>query len=270
MAKLDHDAISAAADLLWRNWSASTRIPELPEYCRPDDRSDGYAIQAAVATLSGQRIVGWKIAATSHVGQAHIGVDGPLAGRLLSSRVITITKDRTAPAPTPLDGNSMRVAEAEFVFRMQGSLPARERIYGVQEVLAAVDALHPAIEIPDSRFDDFGRVGAPQLIADNACACWLILGEAATADWRQDDLAAHVVETSLNGRPAERGIGGNVLRDPRLALTWLANELRTYGRGLTAGDLVTTGTCITPVALAPGDIFRADFGTFGVLEVELG
>jgi 2-keto-4-pentenoate hydratase len=270
MAALDHDAISAAATLLWRHWTAGTRIPQLPEYCRPADRSDGYAIQAAVAALSGQRVTGWKIAATSLVGQAHIGVDGPLAGRLLSSRVVTITKDRPAPAPTSLDGNAMRVAEAEFAFRLRGSLPPRERVYGLQEVLDAVEAVHPAIEIPDSRYDDFARVGAPQLIADTACACWLFVGEAAPADWRQQDLASHVVETFLNGLPAERGLGANVLRDPRLALTWLANELRTYSRGLTAGDLITTGTCITPVPLAPGDTFRVDFGAFGGLEVKLG
>ncbi len=45
------------------------------------------------------------------------------------------------------------------------------------DVMAAVDSLHPAIELPDSRNLDFARVGAPQLIADNACAGWFILGE---------------------------------------------------------------------------------------------
>ena len=269
MAALDHDAISAAATLLWEHWTARTRIPHLPAHCRPADRSDGYAIQAAVAALSGQRVVGWKIAATSLVGQRHIGVDGPLAGRLLSGRVKTTTTSRNAAAPASLDGNVMRVAEAEFAFRLRASLPPRERVYGVQEVLDAVESMHPAIEIPDSRYDDFAQVGAPQLIADCACACWLIVGEGATADWRLQDLAAHAVETFLNGRSAERGVGANVLRDPRLALTWLANELRTYGPGLTAGDLITTGTCITPVSIAPGDSFRVDFGELGALEVRL-
>ena len=268
MAALDHDAISAAASLLWQHWTAGTRIPQLPERCRPADRSHGYAIQAAIAALSGQRVVGWKIAATSLVGQRHIGVDGPLAGRLLSNRVKTATKRRAAAAS--LDGNVMRVAEAEFAFRLRASLPPRERVYGVQEVLDAVESVHPAIEIPDSRYDDFARVGAPQLIADTACACWLIAGEAATADWRGHDLASHNVETFLNGRPAEQGVGANVLRDPRLALTWLANELRTYGSGLAAGDLITTGTCITPVSIAPGDSFRVDFGELGALQVDLG
>ncbi len=269
MAALDHHAIGAAATLLWQHWTAGSRIPQLPSRCRPADRSDGYAIQAAVAALSGQRVIGWKIAATSQVGQGHIGVEGPLAGRLLSRRVTTITRQRQAP-PASLAGNAMRVAEAEFAFRLKGSLPARERVYGLPEVLEAVESLHPAIELPDSRYEDYASVGAPQLIADTACACWLLVGEATEADWRREDLAAHAVHTSLNGQPSGSGVGANVLRDPRLALTWLANELRTYGQGLTAGDLVTTGTCVTPVAVAPGDTFRADFGAFGSLQVELG
>jgi 2-keto-4-pentenoate hydratase len=270
MAALDHQAISAAATLLWRHRTVSTRIPELPGHCRPADRSDGYVIQAAVAGLSGQCVVGWKIAATSLVGQAHIGVDGPLAGGLLNDRVLECQKSGDALWRVSLHGNLMRVAEAEFAFRLGQSLPARERVYGVQEVLDAVDSLHPAIELPDSRYDNFARVGAPQLIADSACACWLIVGEATRADWRRQDLAAHTVETFLNERPAETGVGANVLGDPRLALTWLANELRTYGPGLRAGDFVTTGTCITPVSIAPGDSFRADFGEFGALVVDLG
>ena len=74
----------------------------------------------------------------------------------------------------------MRVAEAEFAFRMGVDLPPRPQPYSVDEVLAAVATLHPAIEVPDSRFDDFTIVGAPQLIADNACAHLFVLGPAAT------------------------------------------------------------------------------------------
>ena len=146
----------------------------------------------------------------------------------------------------------------------------RERVYGVQEVLDAVDSVHPAIEIPDSRYDDFARVGAPQLIADVACACWLIVGATAMHDWRRLDLSAHSVATFLNDRPAETDLGANVLRDPRLALTWLANELRTYGHGLRAGDLVTTGTCITPVRSRREIQFRVGFRRSRITGVQHG
>ena len=57
--------------------------------------------------------------------------------------------------------------------------------------------------------------------------------------------------------------GANVLGDPRTALAWLANELSALGVTLAAGQTVTTGTCVTPMAIAPGDTVEADFGALG-------
>src|SRR5262249_46122804 len=168
--------IDFAATTLWENWQRSRRIQELPQHGRPADRAEAYAIQAKLAELSGQGIAGWKIAATSRAGQAHIRVDGPLAGRLLKGRVVE------SGAAISLAGNIMRVAEAEFAFRFRRDLEKRKQPYSVVEVLGAVESLRPAIEVPDSRFEDYTIVGAPQLIVDNACACWFIFGTATEAD----------------------------------------------------------------------------------------
>jgi len=62
------------------------------------------------------------------------------------------------------------------------------------------------------------------------------------------------------------GRGGNVLGDPRLALTWIANELSLIGDGLRSGDTITTGTCIAPAPVAVGERCVADFGEFGKVE----
>jgi 2-keto-4-pentenoate hydratase len=169
-------------------------------------------------------------------------------------------------ATISLAGNLMCVAEAEFAFRFGKSLPKRDDPYSVEEVLDAVDSLHPAIEVPDSRYHDYARVGAPQLIADNACASWFLLGAPTTADWRAIDLSKHPATAYLDQTLAAEGSGANVLGDPRKALTWIANELRVYDRGLRAGEVVTTGTCVKPVPIAPGDRIRADFGEIGVVE----
>ncbi len=262
MAQLANNAISAAAHLLWRQWTGATRIPELPPDIRPHTRADGYAIQSALITLFQQPIVGWKIAATSRAGQAHIGVDGPLVGSLMAHRVVR------SGATVSLAGTHMRVAEAEFAFRFARDLRPRAAPYTLDEVLDAVADLHPTIEIPDSRYDDYAAVGAAQLIADAACACWLVVGDAAH-DWRACDLAAHVVQGVLDGSQVVEGVGANVLGDPRAALTWMVNERCTHGSGVRAGDLVTTGTCIAPLAIAPGQHFRADFGVLGSLDVHL-
>ena len=58
-----------------------------------------------------------------------------------------------------------------------------------------------------------------------------------------------------------------MLGDPRVALTWLVNELVAHGMGLQVGEVVTTGTCIIPVAIVPGDQLTADFGDFGCVDV---
>jgi 2-keto-4-pentenoate hydratase len=256
----DH-ATQSAADLIWECWTTHRRIVAIPSEIAPATRRDGYAVQQRLASRSTARLFGWKIAATSKAGQAHINVDGPLAGRLLAERVIANGDD------IPFTNNHMRVAEAEFAFRMGVDLPARATAYSTQEALAAVASLHPAIEIPDSRFDDFTIVGAPQLIADNACAHYFVAGEAATADWRAIDLAAHRAMGTVrhsNGQWMHRqGIGANVLGDPRDALAWLVNELSSLGLTLRAGEMVTTGTCLVPLPIEAGDEIEADFGVLG-------
>ena len=170
----------------------------------------------------------------------------------------------------PLAANLMRVAEAEFAFRMAQTLSPQAQPYTMADVTAAVDSLHPAMALPDARYLDFARVGAPQLIADNACAGWFILGEATTALWRTRDLVTHEVTRRCNSTIARTGTGAHVLGNPWTALTWLANELSRYRTGLLAGETVTTGTCIVPLAIAPGDRLVADFGDLGCVDVVVG
>ena len=254
---LNEVEIQAASHLIWQCWREGRRVPALPQNIRPATRAEGYAIQALLERRSARPLVGWKIAATSTAGQRHIGVDGPLAGRLLAEQVLP------DGATISLGVNLMRVAEPEFAFRMARALPPRTAPYTAQEVLDAVGAVHVAIEMPDSRFTDFATVGAAQLIADNACAHQWVLGPEVRADWRAMDLATHRVIGTVAGRLQREGFGGNVLGDPRLALTWIANELSRHGVTFAAGQVVTTGTCMVPLEVAPGDTVEADFGLFG-------
>lgn len=257
------DQIRAAADVLWAHWSEGQRLAALPPECRPATRAHGYAIQAELERRSGSPLFGWKIAATSAAGQKHIGVDGPLAGRLLAERVIP------DGGSCVLGNNLMKVMELEFAFRMGRDLPPRSAPYTEAEVLDAVATLHPAIEIPDSRYEHFETVGLPQLVADNACAHRFVLGPAAPDGWRSLDLAAHRGHASRNGALAGEGIGSNVLGGPVTALTWLANELSRHSLTLAAGQVVTTGTCLVPLAIAAGDHVEGDLGSLGRVSVTI-
>jgi 2-keto-4-pentenoate hydratase len=254
---LDTNQIAAASGVLVRHWRDGTKLEALDAGLRPQSRAEGYAIQAA---LDAQPLFGWKIAATSEAGQKHINVRGPMAGRILSDTVIA------DGGTAPMRGNEMRVGEPEFCFRMGGDLAPRSAPYSVDEVLAAVATLHPAIEIPDSRFADFASAGEAQLIADNACAQLFVLGASTTANWRVMDLVEERPQITLRGQHYT-GHGKNVLGDPRVALAWLANELRELGITLRAGEVVTTGTCHPPLPIDAGDHFAVDFGVLGKVSV---
>jgi 2-keto-4-pentenoate hydratase len=113
------DGVSAqkASELLTRCWREGAVIDALQKSLRPASRAEGYAIQAQIEAESDKPLFGWKIAATSLAGQTHIGVDGPLAGRLLAERVFGDDDE------IRLGANRMRVAECEFAFRMGRDLP---------------------------------------------------------------------------------------------------------------------------------------------------
>jgi 2-keto-4-pentenoate hydratase len=258
---MDDSQLAAASDLLYELWVQGRRLDQLPTELRPSTRGDGYRIQSRLEGRSASVLFGWKIAATSKAGQIHIRVDGPLAGRILAERVIA------NGGHCSLHGNLMRLAEPEFAFRMAADLPPLSRPYTLAEVMERVATLHPAIEMPDTRLEHFEVAGAAQLIADNACAHDFVLGAATPTQWRGIDLAGFEVWARLDGEPAQRGIGSNVLGDPRIALTWLANELSQLGITLRAGEVVTTGTCLKPIPVRPGHRLLADFGTFGSASV---
>jgi 2-keto-4-pentenoate hydratase len=257
---LDRHQIASASQTLHDHWRAGTKLEAIDAWMRPRDRVEAYAIQAAIEKYSTTHLFGWKIAATSEAGQKHINVDGPMAGRILAETVIP------DGGTASMAGNEMRVAEPEFAFRMRSDLPARSTPYTVSQVLDAVDTLHPAIEIPDSRFADFVGAGPEQIIADNACAHRFVLGAPTQSNWRALDLVEQRPVITLRGK-RYIGHGKNVLGHPLVALTWLANELRQLGVTLKAGQIVTTGTCHPPLPIQSGDFCAVDFGSLGKVSV---
>lgn len=66
---------SRAAALVLASWTSGERMAELPAAVRPASVADGFAVQEALAAHAGSAY-GWKIAATSAAGQAHVRLPG--------------------------------------------------------------------------------------------------------------------------------------------------------------------------------------------------
>lgn len=260
---MDDSQAQEAARLLYAAWCDKTLLDGLPSACRPQNLDDGYQIQAALEDLHDATVEGYKIGATNEVAQRMFNVDAPFFGRVLAGAL------RTSPAEIPAGAVILHIIEAEFDFTFKGDLPPRDASYSRDEVMAQVESLIPAIEIPDSRYKNWREAGMPQLVADNAIASLLVLGEPAP-DWRGLDLSRQSVAVKVNGETVDEGSGANVLGDPRNALTWLANTLSERGMGLKAGQVVTTGSAANVIKVNSGDTVVADFGELGVAKATFG
>ena len=111
--------------------------------------------------------------------------------------------------------------------------------------------------------------GAAQIIADNACAHLFVLGRSQRRRTGARSIWSRKGRSSALRGKQYIGHGKNVLGDPRVALAWLANELRQLGVTLKAGEVVTTGTCHPPLPIQSGDLFAADFGVLGKVSVRV-
>ncbi len=252
-----------ASTLIWEAWQKGYALNDFPENLGPSNRLEAYQTQMEYAGFSPNPIFGWKIAATSEAGQNHIGVSAPIAGLLLRENIYK------SGSKIIFENNRMAVAEPEFAFSMLKRLEPKQDLYTEKEVLEAIDKLYLAIELPNSRFEHFEKVGEYKLIVDNACAHHFIIGNEVKLNWREIDLAEQKVTISTSRSTKNNGSGANVLGNPLNALTWLINELSQNDIPINNKAVVTTGSCTTPIPIKRGDKVVADFGNFGSVSVTL-
>ena len=266
--QMDAVQINRAADLLMRARRDRRAMAALPDDCRPRDEAEAYQVQARFVdrlladhgAKDGRGIIGYKAGCTNVTAQQQLGLNSPFAGPLLSALA------PTSPAEISAEAGFMRMIEAEIGFRLGRDLPASGAPYDAASVRPALAAAFGAIEVVDSRYEDWTTAGAPQLIADNVCMGFWVYGQEST-DLDSLDLAAQEVHVRRNGVAAESGTGANVLGNPLNSAAWLANHLCARGTSLQAGQLITTGTMIAVNGAEKGDVVEADFGTLGTVTV---
>lgn len=242
------NAIERVARLLIEAHRDFRQIPDRPAD-GPRSRADAFAIQdRVVAALGGGG--GWKTGAS---GPEIEPIAAPLPATLIGA------------APAELQASRFHAigVEAELAFRFARPLPPRERPYDREEVVAAIDSLHPAIEVVDSRMGDWGQRDDLWKLADNQINGFFLYG-AAVADWRGRDLEHAPVELLIDGEVAvAHENGGNPAGDPLRVVTWLANHLAAEREGLKAGDIVTSGSCTGLLWVKPGAHVVARFPGIG-------
>ena len=200
---------------------------------------------------------GWKVTALSPQDQRKYFAGTPVAGPLFAPYV------DNSPASLTLSRFVAPMFECEIAFVLGADLPSRPTPYERGEVEAAVAAVVAAFEIPDNRVAT--DASALVVLADAMGNGAFVVGEPAPR-WRDLDLGNIAITLTADNGEHLVGASGRILGNPFLALLALANAHPLGAGGLKKGQIVTTGTCTTPVPVRAG-AYVGDFGPLGTVRV---
>ncbi len=212
-----------------------------------------YAIQDRVAAEMGG-VGGWKVSAPSSDVM-------PIAAPLFTSLI------EPSPAILPASQFHALGVEAEFGFRFGRALLPRGKPYTKEEIISAIAAMEPTIEVVDSRLGPWAQDDAMWKLADNQINGYLVYGPP-VVQWHDIDFIEFPVELWIDGTlavPAEKSCNpaGDLLR----LLTWLANHLVETRSGIQANAIVTTGSYTGLFWVQPGQRVVARYPGIGEVSV---
>jgi 2-oxo-3-hexenedioate decarboxylase len=223
---------------------------------------DGYAVQDELLRrwiARGREFYGYKAGLTSRAKMVQMGVDVPAFGLMMRD-----TCDADGGI-VPTAGLIHPRVEAEIAFVMKDELAGPE--VSVEQVYAATDYVQPAIEIIDSRFENF-KFDLPSVVADNCSSARVVLGGRPRRP-EQLDLGALGVVLEINGEPLAYAASGAVLGHPVHVIQLLVSWLHSRGETLKAGTVVLAGAVTEAHYFKPGDTICARFQDMGTINVKV-
>jgi 2-keto-4-pentenoate hydratase len=186
---------------------------------------------------AGATAVGWKIGFNTRVIQAHFGLDSPVVGYLTDTGV---TSDG---ATVTLEGWKAPAVEVELAVRVADD--------------GGVAGVGPALELVDL---DMPMADIESVLAANICQRGVVFGDEVPGVHAADVSVAVTKGGSLvaEGRPEE---------DPVETVAFVRRFLARHGATLEPGHRIIAGSMVAPIAVAPQDEGRVEFGPLGVLHV---
>jgi 2-oxo-3-hexenedioate decarboxylase len=216
--------------------------------------SEAYKVQDALMAhrkARGEKIVGVKMGFTSRAKMLQMGVSDLIWGRLTDGMQL---EDGGSVSPQRFIHPRI---EPEIAFLLQAPLSESCSPLQAGEAVAAVA---PALEIIDSRYQDF-QFSLSDVIADNASSSGFVVGA-----WRPlteiDNLG---IALSINGRTRQVGSTGAILGHPLRSLAAAAR----LAKGLEAGWIVLAGAGTAAEVLSPGDHAMVEMEDLGRAEIRM-
>ena len=246
MATLSRATIAQLAEHLENAELQAFDVKKITDEYPEMDWEDAYDIQWEIRRRKearGNRVVGLKMGLTSYAKMKQMGVEVPVYAFLADYFNVP-------------DGGAVKTAElihpkVEAEIAIITSKPLRGPGCTVAHVLNATEAVLPAVEVIDSRYENF-RFDLKSVVADNASSARFVTGgNLKRAD--QVDMKTLGVVMEVNGEVVATGAGAAVLGHPAASVAMLANMLAERGEEIPAGTFIMTGGITAAVEVKAGD-----------------
>ncbi|MGD1938609.1 MAG: hypothetical protein ACFCA4_13785 [Cyanophyceae cyanobacterium] len=182
--------------------------------------------------------------------RSRFSASGPIRGIFFGNML------RPSGVPIPVSAGTRMLVEGDILVRMRDA-QALQRARTDDEILAALDAVIPFIEVPDLIYSADSTINAQAIATANAGARtgWVGYPVSMTAEnWRSLSTVQVAMQTTV-GRQSqtrtvslEKGLG----MKPAAVVRWLRDELRRSRIIPKRGDILSLGTLLPPMPAQPG------------------
>lgn len=260
MATLDQETVAKLAEHLEDAELQAYEVKKITNDYPDMDFEDAYNIQWEIRRRKlerGNSVVGLKMGLTSYAKMNQMGVDVPIYAFLADYFSLT-------------DGCTVKTAELIHPkVEAEIAVVTGKEIKGpgctVAHVLDAISSVVPAVEIIDSRYENF-NFDLKSVIADNASSSRFVTG-GNVRRVEQVDMKTLGAVIEKNGEVVELGAGAAVLGHPASSIAMLANMLAERGEVIPAGTFIMTGGMTAAVAVAPGDSVTVNYQELGSISM---
>ena len=236
----------------------ASAIPQFTE-SGPFSVADAYAVQAASIgrrLARGEKLVGVKMGLTSRAKMRQVNVDEVVWGRLTDAMRLeegaALSKGRYVHP---------RI-EPELAFLLKSPLTGEVT---AAEAMEAVAGIAPAMEIIDSRYENF-KFALADVIADNSSSSGFVVGDWSRPD---QDFSNLGLVMEVNGRPVEIGSTAAILGNPSRSLVAAARIAGAALGRLEAGWIVLAGGATAAHSLKVGERVRLVMQNLGSVSIRV-
>jgi len=213
--------------------------------------------QKYVANLAKEQgeLVGYKAGLTNPNVQKVFGVTHPVRGTLLTKMMLK------SDAEMPAAFGAVPMIEGDLCVRV-GSTDINQA-KTIEEALKSLDAVIPAIELPDMVFAKGVKFTGPAIAAINVGARYFIMGDpiplSATDEWKERLQNFSMSLKDETGAGLADGRGSAILGHPLNVVLWIKDSLAAEGKKLKKGEILSLGSVTKMIPPKAGSTIKGRY-----------